>query len=164
MKFFGLGYPRTGTTSLARAMGILGYKWIDGASGAYEEIKKTDYAGDSIIPILFMDLDKKWPNSKFIYLIRDVNSWLNSCERHFHKKYPTNSKNMTSRRIMFGNPYFSREHFKKVYERHDKIVREYFKDRPNDLLIMKISDGWEKLCPFVEKPIPNQPFPYKRGH
>jgi len=41
-------------------------------------------------------------------------------------------------------------------------VLEYFKNRPNDLLIFAITegDGWEKLCPFLGEKRPNTPFPY----
>ena len=40
-------------------------------------------------------------------------------------------------------------------------IKEYFKDRPGDLLVMNIceGEGWEKLCPFLGVPIPNEPFP-----
>ena len=36
-------------------------------------------------------------------------------------------------------------------------VREYFKVRPHDLLIIDVAagEGWEKLCPFLEQPIPD---------
>jgi hypothetical protein len=44
---------------------------------------------------------------------------------------------------------------------HYKNVLEYFKNRPDDLLIIDIcaGQGWEKLCPFLDKPLPQYPFP-----
>jgi len=56
-----------------------------------------------------------------------------------------------------------------VYDLHHKSVLEYFRKRPDDLLIMNITDGdgWEKLCPFLSKPIPPEDFPCifdKRKH
>ncbi len=50
----------------------------------------------------------------------------------------------------------------KRYNDHNKEVVEYFKDRPNDFLIMDFSngDGWEKLCPFLGCDIPKIDFPH----
>ena len=41
---------------------------------------------------------------------------------------------------------------------------EYFKNRPQDFLNLDIigGEGWEKLCEFLGKPIPDVPFPRKR--
>eukprot|EP01104_Vermistella_antarctica_P012626 TRINITY_DN3696_c0_g1_i1.p1 TRINITY_DN3696_c0_g1~~TRINITY_DN3696_c0_g1_i1.p1 ORF type:complete len:199 (+),score=42.90 TRINITY_DN3696_c0_g1_i1:803-1399(+) len=46
----------------------------------------------------------------------------------------------------------NKEHYIKTYEDHNAAVKEYFKDRPNDLLIINITNGeltWENLCPFL---------------
>jgi len=42
-------------------------------------------------------------------------------------------------------------------------VMDYFKDRPDDLLIIDIcsGEGFEKLAPFLGRPLPAQPFPHK---
>jgi hypothetical protein len=49
------------------------------------------------------------------------------------------------------------------FEEHNKQVIEYFKNSPSQLLVMNIieGDGWNKLCNFLNKPIPNKPFPHK---
>ena len=49
------------------------------------------------------------------------------------------------------------------YDEHNKQVIAYFKDKPSQLLVMNITegDGWEKLCKFLNKPIPNKAFPHK---
>ena len=43
---------------------------------------------------------------------------------------------------------------------HYSERKKYFKNRPNDLLVMNIcsGEGWEVLCPFLNKPIPNVSF------
>jgi hypothetical protein len=48
-----------------------------------------------------------------------------------------------------------------VYDAHHRDVMEYFKNRPSDLLVMDITkgQGWDILCPFVNKPIPDAAFP-----
>ena len=47
------------------------------------------------------------------------------------------------------------------YKNHNREVNEYFKDRPDDLLVMDVTagDGWEKLCPFLGVDIPDIDFP-----
>ena len=47
---------------------------------------------------------------------------------------------------------------------HERRVRAYFADRPDDLLVIDISagEGWEALCPFLGVPVPDKPFP-RRG-
>ena len=55
----------------------------------------------------------------------------------------------------------NRAHMGHVYDRHHEGVMQYFKDRPDDLLVMNVleGDGWEVLCRFLNKPVPDQPFP-----
>nr|XP_039273574.1 uncharacterized protein LOC120347597 [Styela clava] len=48
---------------------------------------------------------------------------------------------------------------KKRYRDHNtSVLQRAPKDR---LLKMNLSDGWEPLCKFLGKPIPNVPFPHK---
>lgn len=49
-----------------------------------------------------------------------------------------------------------------VYDRHRRNVLEYFEGRPDDVLVLDITsgEGWEKLCPFLGRPIPAEPFPH----
>ena len=47
------------------------------------------------------------------------------------------------------------------YRRHNAEVREYFKDRPGDLLVMNMSKGagWKELCGFLNCKAPSAPYP-----
>src|SRR5206468_7692898 len=60
-----------------------------------------------------------------------------------------------------GHPKGNEEVYIERYERHNREVIEYFNDRGNDLLILNITggEGWEKLCPFLGKPVPRVRFP-----
>ncbi|KAF3025085.1 hypothetical protein E8E14_014542 [Neopestalotiopsis sp. 37M] len=40
---------------------------------------------------------------------------------------------------------------------HEEMVRRTVP--PERLLVMKLSDGWEPLCKFLGKPVPDEPFP-----
>jgi hypothetical protein len=58
---------------------------------------------------------------------------------------------------------FDEAKFRAGYRRFHADVARYFADRPNDLLRIRICDGegWEKLAPFLGKPIPGAPFPHE---
>ena len=49
--------------------------------------------------------------------------------------------------------------------RHNAEVVEYFKDRPDDLLVMDITkeDPWPRLCAFLGEPVPSVPFPHSNS-
>ena len=47
-------------------------------------------------------------------------------------------------------------------EAHHQRVADYFEGR-QDLLVLRIAagDGWERLCPFLGEPVPDEPFPHR---
>jgi hypothetical protein len=61
-----------------------------------------------------------------------------------------------------GCPEGNEDIYLERYERHNREVLEYFKDRPGDLLVFDIPKdvGWEKICNFLGHDIPNEPFPH----
>ena len=63
---------------------------------------------------------------------------------------------------VFGTYRYSREGFSQVWDNHIIGIESYFRDKSN-LLVMNIfeGDGWEKLCEFLDKPIPNIEFPHE---
>ncbi|KAK8085288.1 hypothetical protein PG997_006559 [Apiospora hydei] len=44
-------------------------------------------------------------------------------------------------------------------EEHCAMVRGSVRDPDRDLLEWAVEDGWEPLCRFLEKPVPEEPFP-----
>ena len=160
---FCIGYAKTGTSSLSEALTLLGYRsvhWFragkEPKKGWISCIRQCRYDAFADMPIIkrgfFKQLDKEFPRSKFILTLRDTDSLLQSWENYFKGSHlAINSEEM-------------RQKVKTYYERHNKEILKYFKDKPSKLLIMDIfkGDGWEKLCPFLDKPLPNQSFPHKR--
>ena len=57
MKIFGVGLPKTGTTSLSEALRILGYTSIHYPT-SFDQIKEFDSATDSFVAINYKKLDK----------------------------------------------------------------------------------------------------------
>jgi len=161
-KVFCIGYVKTGLTSLAKALSILGYRSVqflrtasEPKEGWVEFIINRNYDAFTDYPLWMKDvysrLDKVIPNSKFILSIRDKQSWMNSYY-NYYKGGPFEAKNS--------------EELQQKYQRYEwlnKQAIDYFQDKPNQLLIINIfeGDGWNELCNFLNKPIPNKPFPHK---
>ena len=160
-RVFCIGDVKTGTSTLAKALSILGYRsiqWIQVSkpkNGWIQYLKKSNFDAFSDHPMyengLYKELDKAFPDCKFILTIRDTKSWVKSYNNYF-KDSPweiTNPKTMENRI--------------KEYEKRNNDIIEYFKDRPSRLLILNLmnGDGWNNLCNFLNKPIPDKPFPHK---
>lgn len=166
-KVFGIGLPKTGTVSLTHALKILGYSAIhQPLPGQIPGLEKTVALYDASCGTQlawndnYKQLDKFFPNSRFILTTRSLSSWLRSYET-WSLGYPFTYYNI------FGGPTytedFNREKLTKDFVEYHNSVEEYFKDRPNDLLIMDFSrgDAWKKLCKFLSKPIPKILFPHE---
>lgn len=181
-KIFCIGLSRTGTKSLTVALYILGYNIIhypsdnatfeDLSSGNYNFSVLKDYDGISDITIspYYAQLDKIFPNSKFILTMRDKNTWLNSFERHWSDRDPFNDPTQTEtymkirrflRASVYGSYKFNRDRMSYVFDLHLKNVLDYFKDKPEKLLILNIFEegAWKKLCNFFNRPVITSLFP-----
>jgi len=182
-KIFGIGLSKTGTTSLTHALKIMGYHTIHYPFNVLKyqngelvlnagRLNRYDACTDSPVARFFRELDKHFPNSKFILTQRDVNSWLTSCEHHHvwpgeYAEKVSLGKSPLIRRVLklhedlYGSASFNRETFTKSYVKHEKAVLAYFKNRPEDLLQIDIcgGEGWGKLCQFLNRDIPDHHFP-----
>ncbi len=176
-KVFGIGLSRTGTTSLSKALNILGIKTKHYPSDkrTFEELRKGNYRlsvleryqGIVDIPAAayHAQFDKTYPESKFIFTVRELSSWLKSVEERWRigqERFTTSKFAEFIQTCVYGTLEFNEDRLRYVYETHFRNVREYFADRPDDLLVMNIcdGDGWEKLCPFLRLPIPDISFPH----
>jgi hypothetical protein len=173
MKIFGIGLNKTGTTTLGGCFKILGFSHQSGSSSLlqdlvlnknYDNIFTTIKANDSFedLPwnLIYKYLDKKFPNSKFILTLRkDKKTWLTSFKNHCNRGagMPLNRKLAFGYDEVDGNE----NEFLKIYEKHNKDVKDYFKNKPNQLLTIcwERGDGWRELCDFLDKPIPDHPLP-----
>lgn len=169
-KVFGIGFQKTGTSSLKRALVILGYRvagpnWIKDPNiqetvydKAFALIDEFDAFQDNPWPILYKEIAEKYPTSKFVLTKRPVEDWIVSVTKHF-------GSNITPMRTWIygvGNPVDNEEKFKDRYVRHNNEVEAYFRDCPERLLMMNITegDGWNLLCPFLGREMPSKAFPH----
>jgi hypothetical protein len=186
-KIFGIGVHRTGTSSLRDALGELGIKIkhffvVDGLSKKlwklginfhylsriYKLLEEYDGLCDFPVPVIFKKLDKKYPNSKFILTVRSPDSWIRSVENHIKNDiYNCNRNNDGKYSLLFEEylfyniKFFDKKILMKKYLEYNKKTIKYFKNRPNDLLVIDFSEGdnWKKICSFLNKKVPNKHFP-----
>ena len=161
---WGIGLGRTGTVSFGNALRLLGYERI-GHNPEFDTLRDLEGGADNGVLIFYKYLDFKFPGSRFVLTIRDLESWLRSAE-YASSIYPIKSMDddtpIMRRMTLYETVTFDRRKYIAAYERHHADVRRYFTGRA-DLLEMNITqgDGWEKLCPFLGLEPPATPFPHE---
>ena len=169
-KIICVGFHKTGTSSLGRALQILGYSVVGArtmlarpcSQGELTEVfalmDQFDACEDNPWAVLFKELDERYPGSRFILTIRDSESWRQSALNHFGRRKTAMRKWIYGRSSITGHEALYVERM----ERHNDEVRSYFAERPDDLLELRLTEGegWEKLCPFLGQPVPSESFPH----
>lgn len=169
-----IGAPKTGTTSLSFALLMLGYKTsLAGFSRmptefSYQSIcdfvlsdsEHFDAMQDTPWYCFYKDLDKKYPNSKFILTIRNTDSWYTSWINMFNRD---NKYHKLTKFLFFEGKTLkhNKENYIAQYEKRNSEIINYFKDRPENLLILNLEKGigWNELCTFLNKRVPSVPYP-----
>jgi 3'-phosphoadenosine 5'-phosphosulfate (PAPS) 3'-phosphatase len=173
-KVFGIGLSKTGTTSLARALEILGYRTRDFlgvtrylrgdlSSVDLTQIDAHEAFTDTPIPSFYRELDVAYPGSKFILTVRDREGWLRSCKKQFTRRL-AEKESEASRALfqdLYGGMEFDEQRYSEGYDRFVRGVEEHFLGREDDLLVLDVTrgQGWRELCAFLGKPVPEVPFP-----
>jgi hypothetical protein len=175
MKIFGIGLNKTGTSSLHRALELLGYRSFHfGNTDTYDQILRAiderepllsylDPEPDAISDVItvtyyFYLADAQYPGSKFILTLRDIEEWVDSRRRHVER----NQRLKESGEYFGGFLTVDPDTWVLEYRRHEAVVREYFASRPGDLLCFRPADGdWEPLCEFLGRAVPEVPFPWE---
>jgi hypothetical protein len=174
MKIFGIGLSKTGTTSLAAALDTLGYRTKDypgltafrpGDLSCIDPLMLDQHEAltDTPIPSFYRELDQRYPGSKFILTVRDMDGWLQSCKKQFTARHAEKQNEAHGQLFMdlYGTTVFDEDLFRRGYSRFVDGVLTYFENRPKDLLVLDVAagQGWPELCTFLGKPVPEVPFP-----
>ncbi|MBU1224812.1 MAG: hypothetical protein KKA22_10170 [Gammaproteobacteria bacterium] len=186
-KVFCIGRNKTGTTSLSKALKMLGYRV--GKQGKAERLlddwgrrdfrKIVQYCrwADAFQDVPFsLDytyqvLDHAYPGSKFILSVRDSpDQWFDSLIRSQTRivgkgRLPTAEDLMQfsycdtgwlwrQHQMVYGvdeSTLYNPDIYKQHYRNHNQKILEYFKCRPDDLLVINPSDSdaMQKLCTFL---------------
>lgn len=175
-KIICVGFQKTGTTSLKHALELLGYS-VTGTkpklllpilrnnwNKVLKVLNKYDAAEDNPWNIIYRQIDRMVPGCKFILTYRDPESWFRSVKRYF--RLPRSSPPLHEWIYGRGKGLISaeKENTISIYKQHIQGVREYFRNRPHDLLEIDLTKGdkWDPLCDFLGCDIPDMPFPHRR--
>ena len=141
-KIIGVGFQKTGTSSLREALKILGYRVKDNSTrplipilkGNYNKvlrlIRNYDAIEDTPWYMIYKELDARIPGSKFILTLREEESWYKSVSRQIGLLRNPNQEWIYGRGK--GLPVEYKENAIRIYNQHNHEVMEYFKDRPSD--------------------------------
>jgi hypothetical protein len=188
MDVIGVGFGRTGTFSLKAALERLGvgpcahmvpligdeersHLFTQAAQGDPAALDKALDGYNSTVDwpgvYFWRELIEKYPDAKVLLTVRDPDKWYESAERTIWKatNQPTppamkNFREMcdaTNWEGMFHGRFGDRAYAIEVFNEHNEAVRRTV---PADrLLEFEISQGWEPLCDFLGRPVPEEPFP-----
>ena len=189
LQLIGAGFGRTGTLSLKQAIETIAAGpcyhmqevarnqhadlWLAAAKG---EVQPWDevFAGfhatvDWPACSFWRELVVHYPGAKVLLSLRDPDRWYDSVANTIYKAMmeappdgPMGVHLAMARRIVledtFDNRFEDRAYAIGVFNRHNEAVQ---REIPGDrLLVYEVGSGWEPLCTFLEKPIPEEEFPH----
>jgi hypothetical protein len=183
-KIFCIGFYKTGTTTLFEALKVLGFRTINGDKpGSYpgaddgETLLRQIEAGNYRLPTfelfdafsdnpyfyLWREIHAQFPSARYILTVRDEQQWIDSCVKFYR-----NRRIRPMRVWMFGKHAdpsrddASRQAWLEAYRAHNAAVRAHFAAHPGQFLELNIirEPRWEKLCAFLDVPVPTVPLPH----
>jgi hypothetical protein len=179
-RIFGIGLNKTGTTSLTRAAELLGLRAVHHGRRNDHRIERAIAAGkpmfryslprvrraDALFDFRSIErhfdvADREFPGSRFILSTRDKEEWLASRERHVRRNQEAAARGGYDG----GFLTVDRDAWSRQWDAHHERVLQHFAGR-NDLLVIDVTagDGWEKLAPFLGRPVPDLPFPARNQY
>ena len=175
-KVLGVGWAKTGTTSLGVCLKQLGRRHTsmrldlveDWAAGDHSEVlsiaRKFDSFEDWPWLLLYKEFDQAFPGTKFILTTRESDSWIKSYLNQIYQPGHFTPQMNRMRELLYGLSFDSPNPEKLIarYEAHNAAVRAYFRNRPQDLLEVNWAngDGWKEVCDFLGERAPSGPFPH----
>jgi hypothetical protein len=189
-KVFGIGLSRTGTMSLSHALNSVGLRSVHFPHDTQTQVEITEFvdaqpnflrlsvltAADAITDtpatIAFEELDRAYPESRFILTLRDEEEWLESCAEFWRtviapqrEVIPRPSVSIYAgliNRTLYGGESFEDERFRRVKIEFEDRVMRYFRKRERDLLALDIcgGQGWKEICSFLRVPLREESFPH----
>ncbi len=117
----------------------------------------------------YRELAEHYPHAKILLTVRSSESWWKSVSNTIFvplalaaAKNPAEANPIErmmkalAKNVFDGN-LADRDHCVRVFERHNEEVQRLIpKDR---LLVYEASQGWAPLCRFLDRPLPDAPFP-----
>ncbi len=160
---FYIGLSRTGTSSLHHILSELGLRsdhfcgYLLSDPPNYKKCRDYDCLGDTPVPLLYKELDKRFEGSKFILTIREKEQWLESMKWMFsHGKviWGWDEGIHDYHKHFYGCRSYNKQILSTHWDRYHNDVFDYFSDRPSDLMIIKLEEGFDikRISKFVDVP------------
>jgi hypothetical protein len=183
LSVIGAGFGRTGTESMKLALEMLGLGpchhmkevlvdpeqtalWRKIAAGDPPDWEAA-FAGyiaavDWPSAFYWRELADRYPEAKLLLTVRSAESWHASMEKTIFKtlRKSTDHDSVGLKLIagcVFGGRLDDPAHAIATYERNNAEVEAAFP--PERLLTYHLGDGWEPLCHFLDRPVPDAPYP-----
>lgn len=173
VKVLGCGWAKTGTTTLGEALRLLGFQHQSQDLVLADHLPDTKAIVNAAVAesfedwpwlLLYREFDQAFPDCRFILTVREPTQWLRSYRKHIGSQGVATPAMNALRSKLYGLPFpeVSDAQLIDRYERHNREVRAYFADRPAKLLEVDWSQGagWAELGSFLDRPIPDVPFPH----
>ncbi len=187
LEIIGAGFGRTGTLSLRAALDRLGLgpihhmfeviaapeqspDWV--AAQQDKQILKrllASYRSAVDWPSCYFwkELLELYPDAKVILSHRESKGWYKSIHSTLYQflsnaaEGPGSDQLNMARELVADNTFAGRlgeeDYAIEVYERHNEMVKSTV---PSErLLVFDVREGWQPLCEFLGRPVPDEPFP-----
>ncbi|KAF4977239.1 hypothetical protein FZEAL_6203 [Fusarium zealandicum] len=123
-------------------------------------------------------LIEAFPEAKVIVVKRDFDRWFKSINEgvlsamwgpmasisiSYFEPLLGSRAGMASRKMMLGlfqaqTVEEARQNARETYDRHHRVIREMVPE--GQLLEFRLGEGWEPICDFLDKPVPDVEFPW----
>lgn len=178
-KIFGIGLPKTGTTTLAKCLRVFGFSTAPYSVDLLEQVLAADFSGLAEVsgrfdafedwpwPLVYVEMHQRFPDARFILTLRsNANAWLDSLRSHTRRNPARRSAEL--RRKIFGqeDPWQFPQQYTRFYEQHTERVQSYFQRSGGKLLIAcwESGDSWKELAEFLSlAAVPAVPFPHENA-
>jgi hypothetical protein len=188
IQVIGAGFGRSGTTSLTKALEILDLGpcyhmqvtmtrfwqakfWIRARAGDSVDYRRFFRGYRSTVDWpsceFYRELTEVYPDAKVVLNLRDPQEWYESVRETLWQIqfampwwFPPSILRMQDDviwRSRFNGEFTDRARTIAVYEAHLDEVRRIVP--PGRLLEYRVGQGWEPLCEFLGRPVPDVPFP-----
>lgn len=182
LEFIGVGFGRTGTESLKKALEILGLgpchhmyevlsdserydHWLAVLEGRADPDWDMLLAGyrssvDWPVALYWRELAALFPDAKLILTVRETDDWYASMEKTILKLMRDPDNNKMAKALadrVFGGAVEDRVDVIASYEAHNKAVSAHY--GPERLLTCELGSGWAPLCRFLDCAVPQTPYP-----
>ena len=183
LSVIGAGFGRTGTLSMKSALELLGFgpchhmgevnaspvqrdQWRAIAAGDPADWDSVFSGYHSCVdwPAAFYwkALSVHYPQAKIILTTRSSQSWYKSIRKTIfasvgRSKDPDSLGVKLIAQTIFSGKLNDERNAIEIYEKNIAEVKASFDS--GRLLVYRLGDGWQPLCRFLERPVPDAPYP-----